>query len=557
MFDFADKLFFRKITSKSNQEKQINKDFEKCILDEIFYFFCGINTQNIRFYDESNISVNSELNNTDIVKKIRMISFQIRLFEKFIYENEYSSDSLRRIIACELDNQVINFQKHIVSIKSSITSIEEFFVKISYDIDLFEEFERIIQIISERNGDILINLLKERMDKMVQFNSFYNNLIEKFVFDINQRIYEFVNDGIIQMPFFMVKEKSTFNFNEKYIADKFFIEQSYVPFYIKNTKNIFEAGIYTNLLKEFKDFFSNSQYTKELLVNDNNPRFECIDKEIFEYKNLKAFANLIKNERDKKYQLLNQHTAEIFLLEWSNIQKYIFFHDQTFLYDIFHESNINTLSNDKNSIIKMNCALNNQNIKFEISKNTLMTYLSRILNIEIDYDLDEDLCVLDGLIIKYNPNKLFLLFLSEKTISELELIFRMFYSMQIINYCIIKEEKNKFTNLLLIINNYLISSFYTQQILKEILTISTHDMNQFIFRIENLVKIALRNLYLTSYEAFQILSQYFSICFKYIKYKKYDFENLRSVISRLSFVVDNENYNIFLANILYHMKETI
>lgn len=133
----------------------------------------------------------------------------------------------------------------------------------------------------------------------------------------------------------------------------------------------------------------------------------------------------------------------------------------------------------------------------------------------------------------------------------------MLFTLFIINYSVVREEKNKFTNLILHLNNFIISSFYLNNVLKEILEIKTCDLNKVMDNINEIIRIPLRDLYLTSYNMFKIIGFFFIICFKYIKHKKEHYEGIKNIINNLSAAVENTNQNVFLANLLYIAKQSV
>ncbi|ELQ74442.1 putative Spc97/Spc98 protein [Trachipleistophora hominis] len=588
MFNLAEKLFFRKITGQSNQLPVSNATLERAVLNDVFFFLCGLNTCNIKYHDNADILVNPAYVNANVLKAVRKLGLQIKSFEKYIFENEYCSDSLKRILSNEIEEKLNQFQLFLVSLRGKVQSIEDLLIKLSDYIDLFNEMERIVNIVHEKNGDEIINVVKERKDKMVHFNTFYDNLIQRFAIDINQRINLFICHGIIKTPFFMVKESDTFNFDEKFFTNKFFLESTHVPFYLRSSKLVLECGLYSNLIRTVRASVENQDETMDLQndfydIMHGTPSFnqtkkkdvkitvDRIDTEVRNfnepasndsYHNDEVISNILPYEyvvrqHRHKYRLLNDLCLRYFENEWANIRDYLFLMNSAFFTDVLSEINENILDNSKKNVLKINRMVSGTNISFYIAKNSIITIISKILNLELNYDLDEELCILDGLSIEYKPNHVFQLFFSKKNIDELELVFRMLFTLFVINFSIVRDNRSTFSNLILTLNNFLVSSFYTNNILKEILQMQINDLNSCVSRINELIRLSLRDLYITSFNVFKILGSYFVLCFKYIKYKKEDCEGLKKVILDLNTVIDNENYNIFLANLLYRMKKHI
>lgn len=588
MFNLTEKLFFKKITGQSNQLPVSDAALERAVLDDTFFFLCGVNTCNIKYHDDTDILVNPAYTNANVLKAIRKLGLQVKSFEKYVFENEYCSDSLKRILSDAIERKLDQFRLFLVSHRGKVQSIEDLLVKLSDHIDLFNEMERIVGIVHEKNGDEIINVIKERKDKMVHFNAFYDNLIQRFAFDINQRINLFVCYGIIKVPFFMVKENDTFNFDEKFFTNKFFLENGHVPFYLRSSKLVLECGLYSSLIRTIKasaenqgkrlnlhhDFYdmmhdipfidktmkSDAKHTDDR-VNPGSGDGNRPENDGSHYNYEMLSVNLpyeyIMRQHSYKYKMLNDLCLKYLSDEWTNMKNYIFLMDSAFFTDVLSEINENILDKSKKNILKINRIISNHSISFYISKNSIITIISKILNLELNYDFDEELCILDGLSIEYKPNNIFRLFFSKKNIDELELIFRMLFTLFVINFSIVREDRNIFSNLILALNNFLVSSFYTNNILREILNTKVYDLNSYIGKVNEIIKISLRDLYITSYNVFKILGAYFVLCFKYIKYKKEDREELKKIILDLNTAIDNENYNIFLANLLYRMKKHI
>lgn len=550
MFNLSESIFFKKITGKRGQNNRLDEALEKRVLSDVFYFLCGVNTENIRQHAETGILINPEYTNIDIMKDIQRIYMQTRVFENFIFENEYSDDSLKRIFCSELKIQISDFYNLVVSLRHKVTTIEEFLINIAFFIDLFDEMEKIIQIISGLKGDIIINVIKERMDKMVQFSLFYGNLIEKFAVDINQRIAEFTFEGNLQTQFFMIREKPSFEFKEKFIQDKFKIDKLFVPFYIGDSKLILESGLYSVLIRDLKE---KSVFTDNL-SNQCDQSMPIITDDLLGFKNIKNFMNAIRENRNIKYQILNNFFQKQLENEWNTIKKYVFILDQSFIADILSDIKEDVYKFNTKNVAKINRLIHCNNIVFSISKSSFTSVISKILNIEENQKLDEKLDVLEGLTIKYTPNDPIKIFFSEKNINEIELIFRMLYTIQVIQHFIVRKDQTKFNNTLVILNNNLISSFYTNKILKDMFNMPLNDFNSFTLKIDELIKTSLRDLYLTSQNVFKIFGKYFMICFKYIKYGTEDSESLKNIISELSEEIDKENYNVFLSNLLFSIK---
>lgn len=489
MFNFAQNMFFRKISGQTNQSKTTTENdeiLEKKILNDVYYFLCGLNTEYLRYEEETDSFLAIGYTNSVVLKEIQTMNIRIRRFERFIYENEYSDDTLRRIFSTQLEKLIYDFYEYIVSNRGKISSIEEFLVSISFYIEIFEEILNILQIFDETKGDAIINVIKERMDKMVQFDSFYSELIEKFAFDINQRISEFVYEGTITSQFFMIREKTVFEFKEKFFKDKFQMNPACVPFYIDDPRCILESGLYTVLIKELKEAVNLEHDIAEIPLD------------FLKYNNKKEFQRIIKENKEHKYQIINKFFGERLKQELDLLRKHIFLLNQPLLSDIFTDLHDDIYKFNTNNIQKVNRAANCSKIQYSISKINLVTVLSKILNIEENYNLDENLNIIEGLTVRYCPEGPMRMLFSEKNIHELELIFRMLYTMQIINYCLLRKERNQFNNILLILNNNLVSAFYSNEIFTEAHNIPVNDVHSFITKMDNLIKISLRDLYLTS-----------------------------------------------------------
>lgn len=545
MFDFAGNLFFKKVSGQVKHGSESDEIIEKKILNDVYFFLCGLNTESLRYEEETGVFLAIGYTNSVVLKEIQKMNNHTRRFERFIYENEYSDDTLRRIFSSQLEKLIYDFYEYIVGIRKKISSIEEFIVSISFYIEIFDEIENILQIFVETKGDAIINVIKERMDKMVQFEFFYSELIEKFAFDINQRIAEFVYEGTITSQFFMIRERTVFEFKEKFLRDKFQMNSPYVPFYIDDPRDILESGLYTVLMKELK--------TSTTLDHEISE----IPSDLFMHNKNKEFLRLIKEQKEHKYQIINRFFQQRLEQELDTLKKHVFLLDQSFISDIFADIQDEIYKFNTKNIQKVNRTVNCVKMKYSISKVNFVTVMSKILNIEENYNLDENLNIIEGLTVRYCPEGPIKMLFSQKNIHELELIFRMLYTIQIINYCSLKKQKSQFHNILLILNNTLLSTFYSNKIFTEAQNIPTNDVNMFMTGTEGLIKTSLRDLYLTSYPVFKILSKYFHLCFKYIKYDKEDLDSLKNIIHELSSEIDHENHNLFLANLLFSIKNAL
>lgn len=428
---------------------------------------------------------------------------------------------------------------------------------------MFEEIEKIVNEISDKSGDEIINIIRERQNKMVHFIDFYNVLIEKLAVDINERIKIFISRGTIKNQFFMIETSDTFDYDENFFRNKFFLKNKHVPFYLCEGKLVLECGLYNRLITIIKSAsvsnkrLSTEEINPEPMKSEMCPENLCHTNDNDNKSTYGLPSDYILRSHRYYYSILNGLCLEYFKIEWMCIKNYIFMMDNGFFTDIFNEIDGNLLENCKANIVKINRAVNKQNFTFYLSRNSVITVISKILNLEINYDFDEELCIMDGLSISYKPNSIFMLFFSQKNINELELIFRVLFTPYIINYGLSKREPNMLTNLIRIMNNNLVSSFYMNSILKRLMSINADDLNTFISDVDKITKSALRDLYITSYNIFKILSSYFILCFKYIKYGTGDVAQLKQIIIDLSRSIDNENHNMYLANALYKMKMAI
>lgn len=544
MFDLGKKLFFRKITGQEKGEI-LDETYQKRVLNDMFYFLCGLNTPTFKHSS----SDGSKQGNQLYIKEIRKLAGKTQAFEKFISENEFSEDSIKRIICAELERKVFEFYNFIIQNRNEIESVEDFLIKASQQIELFEEITILLETVKEYTGDIIINILKERKDKMVQFDAFYGTLIEKFSININRRIAEFAFEGETCGSFFMIREKSEIEFKEKLISDKFKIFKSNVPFYIEDSKLILESGIYSYFVSKFKDenFYLDENLNQSKILND-------LPVEIFDLSNTRAFNDQIKAHRDIQHQHLCSIFADSLESEWSVIKNFLFILDQSQIYDMLSDLGPELLNTKNIKIAKINRFIGLENIKVSVSKSSLTTVVGKILNLENNLQIDEELSVIEGLMATYTPDQSVKLLFSEKNIHELELIFRMLFTFQAINFCMKNKPRTEFNNILLSINNHLISSFYSQGILQTAAEISTLDFKVFMNKLDDLITKSLRDLYITSYNVFKILSKYFNLCFKHIKYDNGEMNELKQIIIELNNEIDNENHNLFMSYQLFTIK---
>jgi gamma-tubulin complex component 2 len=218
---------------------------------------------------------------------------------------------------------------------------------------------------------------------------------------------------------------------------------------------------------------------------------------------------------------------------------------------------------NKKNVLKINTLKKTSIVEFYSSEDTINTWISKIFNLGRS-DVNKDpLPIIQSLSINFKPTIL-KYFIDEKSLRELELIFRFLFTLSSIQHFLQKHLKFRFSKMVLcFINTFRFTVLYETDDLQ-----INQDIDLFIYRIDLIIKQYLNNLFLTSSNIFEVFIELFTICLDFIKieYKdrlredeiqNYD-ERLEDIFRRLLFLCKNINCDyIFLSCLESLTKENV
>ncbi|KAG0437462.1 hypothetical protein DMUE_3671 [Dictyocoela muelleri] len=564
------KRITKKLIEKHNiaQKKDLGNNPDQKIINDLYYALCGLTTTYIQIYDD-HIEITPEYKKPMLLKLFEPLILNYLNLNNFVYQSEYSSDFMRRELAKIVDQKVGNYLKTVARNQGS--SIENLYVALQPFIYEFEEFGILIGECSVLFGINLLNHLINRRNKTVSFN-FYSEIINNCLKRYELEIGTFIFLGNISTDDFMIIKKNSFDFDESLWYDGHKINKNALPEkFVQDSKNILEAGKIANIInkiehrnketyrlkmKRIESYYEQvCRNNKKYLTNSKDKNNQKDDSEISYgltnivdlnskdfLKKFKFSSKALKIYLDEQRAYFNEIILPSLEKEWKIIKIFILQTDPSFIYEFFGDIGDNLFSNDLTLLKKIKTP---QQIELFLSELTLSSHLRRILSMRNDKLMCEKLCIFNSLSIKYKPGEIFKIFFPQKTLSELELIFRFFFTLNSINYRFSRLEKNKFVDIVLNFNNYLLTSLFIPTIVEQ-LDFKFDSFDKFIKNLNLLCRKCLRDLFLTSQRIFEVFSEYFELCLLQSDFLDFDENRILKIIRRLYVEIEKENGNLFL-----------
>ena len=463
------------------------------MLENLFYLLCGLDTTYIKIgiKDKKYVLLVDSAYPVQFINPFESLAINIRIFNKFILRSQYCSDAIKRIISDIFELKVAKYLKELVEYRKEVNDVETLIIRLQDYIEEFDEMREIIDSIKNMNGVEVVNFLKDRRDKSVHFLKFYDKLMDPCIKKIKEEVNSWVLEGLILDDEFMVQENTGLDgFDQCIWTHKYTIIKENTPYFLFKEKNlIYNCGRIVNIGRKI---FGNNileikkEYRTLGLVGLNN------------YLNIQ-FLESLKSDIEKEFDIM---------------YKYLLLNEEAFYLDIFEELGNEMFLPTERTIIKINAIRGpclSRDFSFKLSPVSLNEYILKILNAQVHTNYKKHLSILQSLTCSYNP-VLLCNFISPKTFSELEIIFRFLFTLTSLSYYMNKFREFRFAKIVVLIIDHFRFILHSEMKPIEIRNDMNYVVNNFLLNIRKW----LREFYLTSERIYCVWASIFDICFEFL-----------------------------------------
>lgn len=585
-------------------KKDLGPDPDQRVLDDLFYALCGLSTTCIRVFDDR-VEMHPEYRKPHLLKSFEALILNHTRLAAFVRQAEYSGDFMRREVARIVDARVADYLSAVTRAQGA--PLEALYVAMQPFMYDFEELGILATESTGLFGAALLDFLVRRRDRTVSF-PFYAEMIAACLSRYELEIGAFVFLGTVESDDFMIIKKRNFQFDECEWTDGYKINKQAMPEkFAGDAKNILEAGKIVRILNKIEkcdresfklkmerigkyyealescseDFqgynlelknnptvknnsgLKNASISKNNSNHDytfknntkNNPDTEderenptdclLVPKRPGDFlKNFKFSSIALEKYLNEQKSYFNSKIISSLAKEWEIIKMYILQIDSSFISEFFDDIGDILFLHDTSLLRKIQTP---PQIELFLADSTLASHLRRILSMRSAGPEDDTLGILNTLAVRYKPCATFRLFFPQKTLSELELIFRFLYTLNAINYRFsrIAAGGNAFASIVLDFNTYLLASLFVPTITAQ-LDFHFETFDAFVANLHVLCRKCLRDLFLTSQRVFEVFAEYFDLCLLQTDYKEFGVNNILEIIGRLCEEIEKENGNNFL-----------
>lgn len=464
------------------------------ILENVFYLLCGVDTTHLRIgvKDKRYALIGDPTYPPQLILPFESLAINVRVLNKFILKSQYSSDTIREMVGDYFEAKIGKYLKDLMGLRCQTRSIEMLIVSLGSRVEEFDEMKEIVDDIRDMSGVRILNHLKKRRDRTVHFLGLYDDLINPCIHRIREEVQGWVTEGLMPSSEFMVKKNECLNeFTDCVWTHWYRIAQDNVPYFLEDHKNlIYNCGRIVNLGRMIhgKNIFHNlaEEYGNLGLTGLNsylNTQF------------LESLRSSLERELDVMYRYLLVNESSLYL-------------------DIFEELGDEMFFPNERTVAKMNAIRESKNAEgliFRRSDVPTNKYILEILNTKMEACQERHLTMLQLLTVEYTPSIL-RNFLSPRTVSELEIIFRFLFTLTGLSYYMSRFKGFWFARMAAMVVDKFRFSIHSR--MKPVRV--EKDMDYIRDSMLSSTKKWLRDMYLTSGKAYHAWSNFFDLCFNFL-----------------------------------------
>ncbi|ORD97898.1 hypothetical protein HERIO_224 [Hepatospora eriocheir] len=508
---------------------------ESSVLNSLFFNLLGFNTPVV--YVENNMR-----DDVDFLQKEVKVSLSDQ-FETTVKPFQFLITKIREFYDFDMFNPFISaYFKKIVVLKESVSSIEELYIHLQEDIEIFKELNKIKHYLRQNNSDIYIshtNLFRlESVEKSdFQDYNFDSKYISEFLIDVSRTSNVYLhfwnkNKNALSKHLFdwinyakkspLIQEQEYNEFSKCYWDDLFVFNSKSIP--NEDVEEILTCGKIVNIIRVLFEI--------EIVTNTDNPFDSGFlsnkNIEIIKYNRIVSYNDFFLRPidydkftiRGRRYDLEMRFAAlysEKIEREINILYDVLFLRSYLLYKDIFDQIT-NSEFMDQKKFRELIKGFSNSNLySFNSQVSSLSVYLLKLLNCQNKTPTDELFKnPIEGLAVDFHP-KYLRYFISPKIFTELGIINRFlvnifFVSQKLEDYLLNDTSVKSFSKLVYLLLNQIKST--------EITRINFTDILEFQPKLKLQIKKLLNSYYLTNSEIFQEWAKLFSISFQYIELKE-------------------------------------
>lgn len=473
---------------------EMKEERHAIMLENLFYLLCGLDTTHIKvgIRDKKYTLVIDPAYPEQLVLPFEALAVNIRIFNKFILRSQYSSDAVKRIVSSCFEQRVAEYLRRVVELRKSVQDIEMLMVAMKDDADEFCEMREVVDNVKGIGGVAVLNLLNERRSRTVRFVDFYSMLMDPCVKKVAGEVDSWVTEGLILGTGFMVRRnESVDGFDECVWTHRYVVVEENVPYFlVQNKALINNCGRVVNIGKKMLG--------KSVLEDAAE-----------EYRRLGLGAL----NRYLNMQFLEALRPDI-ERELETMHKYVLLNDSSFYLDVFQELGNEVFVPTERTVIKMNAIRETRGMNgmsFRRLSVSLNEYVLKILSVQTQPTHKQHLSVLQSLACEYRPATL-RSFLSAKTLSELEIIFRFLFTLMSLSHYMGEFREFRFAKIAGTVIDRFRFAIHSEMRPVDI----RGDMDSVVADLLSKTKRWLRELHLTSERMYCVWAGLFDLCFEFL-----------------------------------------
>lgn len=477
-----------------DKEMSLERERHAIMLENLFYLLCGVDTTHIKVgvKDKRYALVADPTYPPQLVLPFESLAINVRVLNKFILKSQYSSDTIKETVGDYFEEKVSEYLNILMRLRNRGGSIETVMIDLGSSIEEFDEMKEVVDGIRNMSGVRILNWLEKRRGKAFRFLGLYDRLIDPCVLKIKEEVESWVTEGLMPSSEFMVKKNEYLNgFTECVWTHQYTIVEENVPYFLTEHKElIYNCGRVINLGKRIqgKNTFHGSRREYENLGLTGLNAYLSIQ-----------FMESLRSDLERELDVMH---------------RYLLMNESSLYLDIFEELGDEMFFPSERTVAKMNAIRESKHIEgFSFRKSDVSTneYILQILNVQMQPSQRKHFTMLQLLTVEYTPSVL-RNFLSPRTVSELEIIFRFLFTLTAISYYMSRLKRFWFARMVMMVVDRFRFSIHSR--MKPIKV--EKDMDYVRDALLSSTKRWLRDLYLTSEKAYYAWSDFFDLCFDFL-----------------------------------------
>lgn len=384
----------------------------KTFTEDLIYILSGFDTQNIFILGDPP-TINSSLYSPEMIHPFEFLIFKIREFYRV---NEF-------------EKYIQIYLKKLATLKHTVDTPEELYIRLQDDIDVFRDLDRIHTLALKSSADFPFSTNKHLLVNISP------EILKKFQHTETLKILESINKWVNQAdPTDLIEVKKLDDFSSSHWKDLFKIKQ--INLSKEQLEGIEECGKIVFLIRMLFNMET---------VSDEAPR----DSSVLPI-GMINYSGDIAPRRRLMLSILSDLTAKRIFSEIKMVQDIALLQDGPFFQDIFHIFESELFSGESISD-KMNTHLKKDSfVVFRECESTLGDYIMKLLKFQKMPVQNQHLVNLQKIGISFQGGLLGY-FVPKKTLVELEILFRFLFIIASSSYYLQASKWYNFTRVIYLI----------------------------------------------------------------------------------------------------------